>query len=67
LASDAALRDDEDAGELAATDLILVSAYLAEAAIPLQPRAIEQTVQGEIAGVKVARDRRSAGHRRSHS
>jgi hypothetical protein len=31
----------------------LVSAYLAEAAIPLQPRAIEQTVQGKIAGVKV--------------
>ena len=32
---------------------ILVSAYLAEAAIPLQPRASEQTIQGEIAGVKV--------------
>ena len=51
--ADAALRDDEDAEELAATGQILVSAYLAEAAIPLQPRAIEQTVQGEIAGVKV--------------
>lgn len=49
----AALRDDEDADELGATGQILVSAYLAGAAIPLQPRAIEQTIQGEIASVKV--------------
>ena len=51
--ADAALRDDEDADELAATGQILVAAYLTEAAGPLQPQAIEQTVQGEIAGVKV--------------
>jgi RecB family exonuclease len=51
--ADAALRDDENAEELAATGRILVAAYRAEAAIPLQPLAIEQTVQGEIAGAKV--------------
>lgn len=41
------MRDDEDADELAATGQILVVAYLTEAAIPLRPQAIEQTVQGE--------------------
>lgn len=51
--ADAELRDDEDAGELAATGQILVAAYVTEAAGPLQPQAVEQTVQGEIAGVKV--------------
>ena len=51
--ADAALRDDEDADELAATGQILVAAYVIEAAGPLQPSAVEQTVQGEIAAVKV--------------
>ena len=51
--ADAALRDDEDARELALTGKILVQAYLSEAARSVNPRAIEQTVQGEIAGVKV--------------
>ncbi len=51
--ADAALRDDEDADELAATGQILVAAYVTEAGGPLQPHAVEQTVQGEIAGVKV--------------
>ncbi|HEY4961014.1 MAG TPA: PD-(D/E)XK nuclease family protein [Terriglobales bacterium] len=51
--ADAALRDDEGAVELAATGQILVAAYVTEAAGPLQPNAVEQTVQGEIAGVKV--------------
>lgn len=51
--ADAALRDDEDGDELAATGQILVAAYVTEAAGPLQPHAVEQTVQGEIAGVNV--------------
>lgn len=51
--SDAALRDDEDAGELAATGQVLAATYVTEAAGPLHPHAVEQTVQGEIAGVKV--------------
>ena len=51
--ADAALRDDEDADALAATGQILVAAYVTEAGGPLQPHAVEQTVQGEIAGVKV--------------
>jgi len=51
--ADAALRDDEDVDEVAATGQILVAAYVTEAAGPLQPHAVEQTVQGEIAGVKV--------------
>ena len=51
--AEAALRDDEDADELAATGQLLVAAYLTEAAGRLHPHAVEQTVQGEIAGVKV--------------
>jgi hypothetical protein len=50
--ADPTFGDDEDADELAAAGQILAAAYLQEAA-SLQPRAIEQTVQGEIAGVKV--------------
>ena len=49
-----ALRDDEDTTELALNGKILVEAYyLAEATRSVNPLAIEQTVQGEIAGVKV--------------
>ena len=51
--SEADLRDDEGADELAATGQILVATYVTEAAGPLKPNAVEQTVQGEIAGVKV--------------
>jgi RecB family exonuclease len=51
--SEAVLRDDENATELALTGKMLVSAYLAEAAPSVRPQAVEQTVQGEIAGVKV--------------
>ena len=51
--AEATLRDDEDADELAATGQVLVAAYLTEAAPSVQPRAVEQPVQGEIAGVKV--------------
>ena len=50
---DAALREDEDVDELAATAQILVAAYVTEAGGTLQPSAVEQTVQGEIAAVKV--------------
>jgi len=50
--ADAALRDDdaEDADELAAAGQILVAAYLTEAAGPLQPSAVEQTVQVRLPG-----------------
>ena len=41
--SDAALRDDEDAGELAATGQVLAATYVTEAAGSLQPHAVEQT------------------------
>ncbi len=51
--ADAALRDDEDADELATTGQILAATYVTEAARSLQPHAVEQTVRGEIAGVKV--------------
>jgi len=51
--AEAALRDDEDATELTTTGRILVEAYLSEAARSVKPKAIEQTVQSEIAGVKV--------------
>lgn len=51
--SEAVLRDDEDVTDLALTGRILVEAYLSEAARSVKPKAIEQTVQAEIAGVKV--------------
>jgi RecB family exonuclease len=54
VASDGAeLRDDEDAAELATLGKALVSAYISEAAGSIEPRAVEQAVEGEIAGVKV--------------
>jgi RecB family exonuclease len=54
LASEGAeLRDDEDAADLAATGGALVTAYIGEAAGSIAPRAVEQAVEGEIAGVKV--------------
>jgi putative RecB family exonuclease len=51
--ADAELREDEDAGELAATGEALATAYISEAAYSVQPRAVEQAVTGEIAGIKV--------------
>jgi hypothetical protein len=51
--SDAELREEEDAGDLASTGDALVTAYISEAARSIQPRAVEQAVTGEIAGVKV--------------
>jgi RecB family exonuclease len=51
--ADAALRDDEDATELAITGETLVRVYVTEAARSVKPKAVEQTVQGEIAGVRV--------------
>ena len=54
LASDEVeLRYDEDAAELAATGEALVTAYISKAAGSIEPRAVEQAVDGEIAGVKV--------------
>jgi hypothetical protein len=38
--ADAALRDDEDAADLAATGKSLVEAYLSEAARSVKPKAI---------------------------
>jgi CRISPR/Cas system-associated exonuclease Cas4 (RecB family) len=54
LASEGAeLRNDEDAGELAATGEALVTTYISEAACSIEPCAVEQAVEGEIAGVNV--------------
>lgn len=50
---DAELRDDEDAAELATTGETLVNTYIKEAAPSVQPRAVEQSVAGRVAGVKV--------------
>jgi hypothetical protein len=47
--SEAELRDDEDAAELATTAQAIVATYMAEAAPSVKPRAVEQAVQGEIA------------------
>jgi putative RecB family exonuclease len=46
---DTELREDEDGSELAT----LATAYISEAACSIQPRAVEQAVVGEIAGMKV--------------
>jgi RecB family exonuclease len=51
--SEAELRDDEDPAELASTGKAIVEAHVVQAAPPVKPRAVEQTVQGEIAGVAV--------------
>ena len=51
--SEAELYDDEDAAQLATTGQVLVAACLAEAAPSVKPRAVEQTAQGEIAGLRV--------------
>ncbi len=48
---EAELRDDEDATELATTSEALVTAYISEAACSIEPHAVEQPVEGKIAGV----------------
>jgi RecB family exonuclease len=50
---EAELREDEDAAKLEATGKALVSTYIGDAAGSIEPRAVEQTVQGQVAGVKV--------------
>jgi len=50
---DVELREDEDASELAETGEALATAYISEAARSVQPRAVEQPVAGEIAGINV--------------
>ena len=51
--TDTELREDEDANELASTGHALVTTYISDAARSVEPRAVEQPVAGEIAGVKV--------------
>ena len=51
--SEAELRDDEDPAELASTGRAIVEAYVEQAAPSVKPKSVEQTVQGEIAGVAV--------------
>ena len=51
--SEAELRDDEDPADLASTGKAIVEVYVAQAAPPVKPGAVEQTVQGEVAGVAV--------------
>jgi hypothetical protein len=53
VSADVELREDEDATDLAATGEALATAYIGEAACSVQPRAVEQAVSGEIAGIKV--------------
>ena len=51
--SEAELRGDEDPAELASMGRAIVEVYVAQAAPSVKPRAVEQTVQGEVAGVMV--------------
>jgi len=50
---DAQLRDDEDTTELTATGEALVDAYISDAACHIEPRSVEQPVEGTVANVKV--------------
>jgi hypothetical protein len=50
---DAELRETDDVPEIHATGRILVSRYAAEVAPTIQPAAIEELVEGVIAGVRV--------------
>ena len=56
--ADAALRDDENATELAATGKVLVEAYLSEAACSVTPKAIEQLWFAKTPNVLIMRDLR---------
>ena len=51
--SEAELRDDEAAAELADMGNAMLAVYMTEAAVSIQPAAVEMEVDGEIAGVKV--------------
>lgn len=50
---DATIRDEDDPAEIEATGRVLVSRYVAEVAPTIQPAAIEESVEGVIAGVRV--------------
>jgi hypothetical protein len=50
---DAILRDDDNPAELRATGRALVSRYVAEVAPRIRPAAVEESVEGTIAGVRV--------------
>jgi hypothetical protein len=53
LDGDAILRDDDDPAELRATGRALAARYVAEAAPAIRPAAVEEKVEGTIAGVRV--------------
>ena len=45
---DVQLRDEEDASELTATGEALVSSYISEGACSIEPRSVEQPVEGRL-------------------
>jgi hypothetical protein len=53
LEGDTLLRDEDDPAELWATGRALASRYVAEAAPAIRPAAVEEKVEGTIAGVRV--------------
>jgi RecB family exonuclease len=53
LASDTILRDEDDPAELRAIGRDLASRYVAEAALAIRSAAVEEKVEGVIAGVRV--------------
>jgi hypothetical protein len=53
LAGDTILRDEDDPAELRAIGRALASRYVAEAAPAIRPAAVEEKVEGVIAGVRV--------------
>jgi RecB family exonuclease len=53
LEDDTILRDDDNPQELEAVGRALVSRYVAEAAPAIRPAAVEEKVEGTIAGVRV--------------
>jgi hypothetical protein len=53
LEDDTILRDDDNPQELEATGRALVSRYITEAAPAIRPAAVEEKVEGVIAGVRV--------------
>lgn len=53
LESDTVLRDEDDPAEIRACGRVLTSRYAAEVAPSIEPAAIEEPVEGVIAGVRV--------------
>lgn len=53
LEGDTVLRDDDNPAEILQTGRILVSRYVAEVAPSVAPAAVEESVEGVIAGVRV--------------